>query len=96
METRKFVGVRDVLGLRLVCENCRASVSFQIDQGHRLPDKCPLCTHDWLNQYNTEHEPLLQLINSIRRVLAQQQRSPDQRNLGLPVSIQFEVEATGV
>lgn len=46
-QTRKFIELADILGMRFDCRKCGASLSVPMDKHPSPPHQCPNCRCDW-------------------------------------------------
>ena len=50
--TKQFVGLEDLMALRVICDHCGASLSLPImGNAFRLPEMCPSCQNYWYQSY---------------------------------------------
>ena len=63
VQTKRFIELADIIGLRLECKTCGNSISlgnsekneavdFLLGQANTL-HKCPLCQNQWTNQFDS-------------------------------------------
>jgi hypothetical protein len=63
-----LIGAGDLIALRIICSQCRASLSLQLNETVRVPTECPVCAAGWRNPKDpmgqTEAERLARAIKT--------------------------------
>jgi hypothetical protein len=52
-QTKRFIELSDIVGLRLTCKQCGSSLSVPRDKLSRLPVNCVNCMAEW-DAYNSD------------------------------------------
>lgn len=81
--------LNDLRALRIICGNCRAAITLQLDETIRVPGKCPSCLNAWdeprFEGMTAALESLGQAVKKWRAIERQQQQ---------PFALRFEVLQT--
>lgn len=64
-QTRKFIELADILGMRFDCRKCHASVSLTLEKSRPSPPRqCPNCRCDWTEMPDgTDHKEEFQVLS---------------------------------
>jgi len=93
VQTRRFIDLADIIGLRFECKRCRASLELtleRLEQG--TLHKCPSCHRDWalLNDVSREGSfiQFVRCFNELAKLLGEP--SP----LGFSLTLEIKEPAT--
>jgi hypothetical protein len=62
LEARYYAELPDVLSVRIVCANCKSSVSIAPIEPNFIPSDCPHCKKPWFMENTPEHTALGRLL----------------------------------
>ena len=80
-QTRIVFTLGDLLTIRLRCRECGGEVSQHLDNGHLMPERCPLCEGWW--GATGSANAIQRALEAIRRL---------RRNGELPVELLLEID----
>src|ERR1700722_15117710 len=70
-QTKHYIVLGDLLGLRLQCKGCDSALSLPLENiGDAIPQKCPNCKNEWFNPnaQRTASAPVLAFVDVYRRL----------------------------
>ena len=72
-QTRKFIELADIIGMRFDCRKCRTSLSLPMEKSPNPPSQCPNCRCDWTampdgSDGKEEFEMLARAIATVARL----------------------------
>jgi hypothetical protein len=72
-QTRKFIELADILGMRFDCKKCHASLSLPPENSPRPPRDCPNCGSNWTempdgNDHKDDFKVLVDAIAAVSRL----------------------------
>lgn len=102
IQIKHFIEVSDLLALRLVCNNCGATLTLllsdsKLSSGENSPQmflsECPSCHHSWAEVGGSSYEPLIRratvALKRLQDILAGELKAP----LGFKLAIEIKPEA---
>jgi hypothetical protein len=75
--TKRFITYfKDIKALRLVCKDCKVSMSLSTEEELNLPEKCPNCRKDWFLQRSIDWVNMQETFKSLAQLRMRSTESP--------------------
>ena len=83
---QSFFEAKDVLSIRISCEECPSMLTLPISELKQVPFNCPHCGSSWFQRGTAEYNAFRNFVDSIRIIQG--------RTDGTKATIHFELKVT--
>jgi hypothetical protein len=83
-EERFFAELKDIISIRLMCMKCQSATTLPFGQGQYVPETCPICHEGWLHSGSSDHQKVVQLLQSLNALRDRNEKAMCKIHIELP------------